>query len=90
MGVHTLGEQVKMLQDANLANQKKAAAAQAAPSNKDKKHAAQIKVGDLVHWRHPRVGPELNGKLVNIWHGPFTVTEKLGELPADGQAWCDC
>ena len=47
--VCTLCEQVKMLQNANLANQKKAAAAQAAQYNKDKKHAAQIKVGDLVH-----------------------------------------
>ena len=40
--VCTLGEQVKMLQDVNLVNQKKAAAAQAAQSNKDKKRAAQI------------------------------------------------
>ena len=78
--VHTLGEQVKMLQNANLANQKKAAAAQAAQYNKDKKRAAQIKVGDLVHWRRPRIGPELNRKLVSIWRGPFTVTEKLGDV----------
>ena len=78
--VHTLGEQVKMLQNANLANQKKAAAAQAAQYNKDKKRAAQIKVGDLVHWHHPRIGPELNRKLVSIWRGPFTVTEKLGDV----------
>ena len=63
-----------MLQDANLVNQKKAAAAQAAQCNKDKKRAAQIKVGDLVHWRRPRIGPELNCKLVSIWRGPFTVT----------------
>ena len=78
--VRTLGEQVKMLQNANLANQKKAAAAQAAQYNKDKKRAAQIKVGDLVHWRRPRIGPELNRKLVSIWRGPFTVTEKLGDV----------
>ena len=68
-----------MLQDANLANQK-AAAAQAAQYNKDRKHAAQIKVGDLVHWCHPHNGPELNCKLVSIWCGPFTVTEKLGDV----------
>ena len=68
------------MQDANLANQKKAAAAQAAQSNKDRKHAAQIKVGDLVGWRRPRIGAELNRKLVSIWRGPFTVTEKLGDV----------
>ena len=78
--MRTLGEQVKMLQDANLANQKKAAAAQAAQSNKDRKHTAQIKVGDLVRWRRPRIGPELNRKLVSIWRGQFTVTEKLGDV----------
>ena len=77
--VCTLGEQVKMLQNANLANQK-AAAAQAAQYNKDRKRAVQIKVGDLVRWRRPRIGPELNRKLVSIWRGPFTVTEKLGDV----------
>ena len=76
----TLGEQVKMLQNANLVNQKKAAAAQAAQYNKDRKCAAQIKVGDLVRWRRPRIDAELNRKLVSIWHGPFTVTEKLGDV----------
>ena len=69
-----------MLQNANLANQKKAAAAKAAWYNNDKKHAAQIKLGDLVHWHHPCIGPELNRKFVSIWHGPFTVTEKLGDM----------
>ena len=69
-----------MLQNANLANQKKAAAAQAAQSNKDRKRAVQIKVGDLVRWCRPRIGPELNRKLVSIWRRPFTVTEKLGNV----------
>ena len=69
-----------MLQNANLANQKKAAAAQAAPYNKDRKRAVQIKVGDLVRWRRPRIGPELNRKLVSIRCVPFTVTEKLGDV----------
>ena len=35
---------------------------------------------DLVHWRRPRIAPELNRKLVSIWRGPFTVTEKLGDV----------
>ena len=38
------------------------------------------KLGDLVRWRHPHIGPELNRKLVSIWRGPFTVTEKLGDV----------
>ena len=80
MGVHTLDEQVKMFQNVNLANQKKAAAAQATQYNKDRKCAVQIKVGDLVRWRCPCIGPELNRKLVSIWRGPFTVTEKLGDV----------
>ena len=77
--VCTLCEQGKMLQHANLVNQK-AAAAQAAQYNKDRKCTAQIKVGGLVHWCRPRVGAELNHKLVSIWCGPFTVTEKLGDV----------
>ena len=68
------------MQNANLANQKKAAAVQAAQYNKDRKRAVQIKVGDLVRWRCPRIGPELNRKLVSIWCRPYTVTEKLGDV----------
>ena len=63
-----------------MQTREKASAAQAAQYNKDRKHAAQIKVGDLVHWRRPRIGAELNRKLVSIWRGPFTVTEKLGDV----------
>ena len=33
-----------------------------------------------MRWRRPRIGPELNRKLASIWRGPFTATEKLGDV----------
>ena len=33
-----------------------------------------------MRWCCPCIGPELNHKLVSIWRGPFTVTEKLGDV----------